>query len=89
MPRRATHPHQDLSGAHFSGYIIILLMVGIIGMSAGPMRPALFTDYVFHSHAMLRYSLALSTALIGPITIATLSLGLREYCACSQKPGIR
>lgn len=68
---------------------LFLLVVGLIGMSAGPMLPALFTDYVFHSHAMLRYSLALSTGLVGPLAFATLSLGLREYRSCYQEPVIR
>ena len=68
---------------------LFLLVVGILGMTAGPMLPALFTDYVFHSHAMLRYSLALSTGLVGPLAFATLSLGLREYRSCYQEPVIR
>jgi MFS family permease len=68
---------------------LFLLVVGIIGMSAGPMLPALFTDYVFHSHTMLRYSLALSTGLVGPLAFAMLSLGLREYRSCYQEPVFR
>lgn len=66
---------------------LFLLAVGIIGMSCGPLLPALFTDYVFRSHAALRYSLALSTGLIGPIAFATLWRGLREYRSCYQERG--
>jgi MFS family permease len=64
---------------------LFLLGVGIIGMSCGPILPALLTDYVFHSHAALRYSLAVTTGVIGPIAGATFWLGLREYRACYQE----
>jgi MFS family permease len=58
---------------------LFLFTVGIIGVSCGPLLPALFTDYVFKSHDSLRYSLVWSTGLIGPLAFATLWLGLRQY----------
>jgi MFS family permease len=58
---------------------LFLFTVGIVGVSCGPLLPALFTDYVFKSHDSLRYSLAWSTGLVGPIAFATLWSGLRQY----------
>jgi len=39
--------------------------------------------------AALRYSLALSTGLIGPIAFVTLWLGLRQYRSCYQQPVVQ
>jgi len=64
---------------------LFLFTVGIIGVSCGPILPALFTDYVFKSHASLRYSLAWSTGLVGPLAFATLWLGVRQYRAKSEE----
>jgi MFS family permease len=60
---------------------LFLFIVGIIGVTCGPVLPALLTDYVFHSHESLRYSLSLSTGLVGPIACAVLWLGMRQYRA--------
>lgn len=61
---------------------LFLFTTGIIGTSSGPVLPALFTDYVFRNPHMLRYSLALSTGLVGPIAFVILWIGLREYRKC-------
>ena len=58
---------------------LFLFTVGIIGVSCGPILPALFTDYVFKDHDSLRYSLAWSTGLVGPLACAVLWFGLRQY----------
>jgi MFS family permease len=58
---------------------LFLFTVGIIGVSCGPLLPAFFTDYVFHSHASLRYSLAWSTGLVGPLAFVATWLGVRQY----------
>jgi MFS family permease len=58
---------------------LFLFTVGIIGVSCGPILPALFTDYVFKDHDSLRYSLAWSTGLVGPLAFITLWIGLRQY----------
>ncbi len=60
---------------------LFLFIVGIIGVTCGPVLPALLTDYVFHNHESLRYSLSLSTGLVGPIACGVLWLGLRQYRA--------
>jgi hypothetical protein len=58
---------------------LFLFTVGIIGVSLGPLLPALFNDYVFKNHDLLRYSIAWSTGLVGPIAFGTLWLGVRQY----------
>ncbi|HVW69331.1 MAG TPA: MFS transporter [Steroidobacteraceae bacterium] len=58
---------------------LFLFTVGIIGVSLGPLLPALFNDYVFKNHDLLRYSIAWSTGLVGPIACGTLWLGVRQY----------
>lgn len=60
---------------------LFLFTVGIIGVSCGPLLPALFNDYVFKSHDSLRYSIAWSTGLVGPFAFITLWLGVRQYRA--------
>ena len=58
---------------------LFLFTVGIIGVSCGPLLPALFNDYVFKSHDSLRYSIAWSTGLVGPLACITLWSGVRQY----------
>ena len=60
---------------------LFLFTVGIIGVSCGPLLPALFNDYVFKSHDSLRYSIAWSTGLVGPLAFITLWFGVRQYRA--------
>ncbi len=60
---------------------IFLFTVGILGVSLGPLLPAALTDFVFHDDNALRYSLSVTTAILGPITFFTLILGLKEYRA--------
>lgn len=55
---------------------------GIIGVTFGPILPALLTDYVFHDPHALRYSLAISMGLVGPITFAICWMGLKQYRQC-------
>ncbi len=58
---------------------LFLLVVGVIGVSCGPILPAFFTDYVFKSHQALRYSLSISTGVVGPIAFLILILGLKQF----------
>lgn len=58
---------------------LFLFTVGIIGVTCGPAIPALFTDHIFKSHDALRYSLAWSTGLVGPLAFATLWFGMSQY----------
>jgi len=56
-----------------------LFMFNIIGFGLGPSIVAAFTDHVFHDDAMLRYSLASTAAILGPLVVITLWSGLRAY----------
>jgi MFS family permease len=58
---------------------LFLFTVGIIGVSCGPILPALFTDYVFNNRDSLRYSLAWSTGLVGPLAFMVLWVGVGQY----------
>ena len=44
---------------------LYLFTIGVIGGGLGPLSVALFTDYVFHNEAMLRYSLVVVTVIFG------------------------
>ena len=58
---------------------VFLFTVGIIGVSCGPLLPALFNDYVFKAHDSLRFSIAWSTGLVGPVAFIALWQGLAQY----------
>lgn len=61
---------------------LFLFTVGIIGVSSGPILPALFTDYVFKNPDDLRYALAVSTGMVGPLAFVLLWVGLKQYRRC-------
>lgn len=63
---------------------LFLFAVGIIGVTGGPILPPLFTDFVFRDDAALRYSLALSAAIVAPIAFALLWIGLKQFRAALQ-----
>ena len=54
----------------------------VVGFGAGPFLVALFTDYVFHDDAALRYSLASVAAIIGPVAALLTWYGMKPYAAC-------
>ena len=58
---------------------VFLLSVGVIGVSAGPILPALLTDHVFHDDRALKYSLSVATGLVCPIAFGLLWFGMRQY----------
>jgi MFS family permease len=51
----------------------------VVGYASGPVFVALFTDFVFGSDASLRYSLAASAAVMGPIAALITWYGLKPY----------
>jgi MFS family permease len=55
---------------------------GIVGVTFGPIIPALVSDYVFKDPHALRYALSLSMGLMGPVTFAVSWIGLRQYRQC-------
>ncbi|MGZ3268599.1 MAG: MFS transporter [Croceibacterium sp.] len=58
---------QNVTPNEFRGQIsaLYLFTIGVIGGGLGPLSVALFTDYVFHDEAMLRYSLVIVTVIFG------------------------
>ena len=54
----------------------------VVGFGAGAFCVALFTDYVFHDEAALRYSLAAVAAIIGPVAALLTWYGMKPYAAC-------
>lgn len=57
---------------------------GIVGVTFGPILPALVTDYIFRDPHALRYALSLTMGLIGPVTFVVSWIGLRQYRQCFQ-----
>jgi MFS family permease len=58
---------------------LFLFVFNIIGFGLGATVVALFTQYVFGSDALLRYSLATTVAVLAPLSALVLWLGLRPY----------
>jgi MFS family permease len=58
---------------------LFMFTVGIIGVSLGPLVPALLSDYVFRDEGALRYSLAVTAMVVAPTAWAILQWGSREY----------
>jgi MFS family permease len=51
----------------------------VISLAVGPLIVALFTDYLFGDSQHLKYSLALCSALLGPITILLVWQALKPF----------
>jgi hypothetical protein len=58
---------------------LFLLVFNVIGFGLGGTIVASFTDFVFGDESMLRYSMAATSALLGPIAIVAFWLGLKPY----------
>ncbi len=54
-------------------------MTNVVALAIGPLIVALFTDYLFHDPQQLKYSIALSSAILGPIAILLTWQGLKPY----------
>lgn len=57
---------------------LYVLAVNILGLGLGPTIVAALTDFVFRDPAALRYSLALTVAVVGPLAALTVASGLAE-----------
>ena len=55
------------------------LVFNFVGFAIGPLFVALFTDYVFHGTAGIRYSLSTAAALTSPIAVALTWWGMKPY----------
>jgi MFS family permease len=58
---------------------LYLFIFNVIGMGLGPTVAALLTDYVFRAESELRYALVTMQAVIGPISLAIIWLGVKPY----------
>jgi len=57
----------------------------VLAFALGPLIVALFTDYVFDDPGQLRYSMALSTAILGPLAILCVWQGRRPYIRAYER----
>ncbi len=60
---------------------LFLFVFNVVGFGIGPTFVAVLTDYVFRSEALLRYSLMLSGAIMGPLAALLWWSGLKAYGA--------
>lgn len=58
---------------------LFVLSTGLVGISFGPLLPALIGDYILHDERQLGLSLAITAASVAPIALLILLSGLREY----------
>jgi MFS family permease len=58
---------------------IYLVIFNLVGGGLGPLLVAFMTDRVFGSGASLRYSLALTAAVLGPLACAIFAYGMKPY----------
>lgn len=64
---------------------LMLFLVNIIGLGLGATFIAAITDYVFQDDMALRYSIVVSSLIIGPLVILLLALGLKHFRACAAE----
>ena len=57
----------------------------VLAFALGPLIVALFTDYLFNDTGDLKYSMALSTAILGPLTILVVAQGLKSYARSYER----
>ena len=57
----------------------------VLAFAIGPLMVALLTDYLFGDPQMLKYSISLSTALLGPLTILLTWQGLKPYARSVER----
>jgi MFS family permease len=60
---------------------VYLFSISVIGGGLGPTVVALITDFVFVDESMLRYSMALFAAVVGPIGAVLIWLAIKPYAA--------
>lgn len=58
---------------------VYMFCYNVVGFAFGPLVVALFTDYLFHDPQDLKYSMALCTAILGPIAFLVTLQGLKPY----------
>ncbi len=58
---------------------VFMFTVGIVGVSLGPILPAVLNDYVFKDENALRYSLSVASGIVAPIAFVLLFIGLNQF----------
>lgn len=58
---------------------VMQFSTNVLAFAVGPLIVALFTDYLFDDPSQLRYSMALSTAILGPLAIFCVWQGIKPY----------
>jgi MFS family permease len=58
---------------------LFLFVFNLIGFGLGSTIVALFTQYVFGSEALLRYSLSTTVAILAPLAALTMASGLKAF----------
>jgi MFS family permease len=58
---------------------LYLFIFNVIGFGLGPTVTAVLTDYVFRAESELRYALLTLQAVVGPLSLAVIWLGVRPY----------
>jgi len=58
---------------------LFLAVFNLIGFGLGPTFVALLTDYVLGAESLLPYSMALTSAILGPIAVIVVWYGLKPY----------
>ncbi|HTV52994.1 MAG TPA: hypothetical protein VME21_17510, partial [Steroidobacteraceae bacterium] len=58
---------------------LYLFLYNVIGLGIGPYATALLTDRVFHAESELRYALMTLSAIVGPLALLCVWLGVRPY----------
>lgn len=64
---------------------VYLFSISVIGGGLGPTAIALITDFVFVDESMLRYSMALFGAIVGPIGALLIWLAMKPYGAAVSR----
>jgi hypothetical protein len=58
---------------------LYLFVFNIIGFGLGPTFVAFLTDYIFRNESQLRYALAMSAAIMGPLAAYIVYMGMKPY----------
>lgn len=58
---------------------LFLLSTGILGTALGPIVPAAMSDYIIMDESKLNISIAITAAIVGPITAILLTVGRRQF----------
>ena len=72
---------QIIAPANMRGQLgaLFLFTTGIIGVSLGPLVPALIGDFILRDEQALSQSLSIAAAVVAPLALILLSVGLSQY----------